>query len=89
MNVQFFKWQNGYRTMIIAHFLDKSGKVVRGVGIDLYYENEVCGIVMINSKFTASTEFQPITRAQFIELLPAEMLELGLFTLDFLKEVQP
>jgi hypothetical protein len=87
MNVQYFKWQSVYRKMIIAHFLDEFGEVVKGVGIDLYYDDAPCCLVMINSKFTASTEFQPITRAQFIELLPAEMLELGLFTLDFLKEV--
>lgn len=85
MNVQYFQWECAYRKMIIAHFLDEFGEVVRGVGIDLYYDDAPCGLVVINSKFTASTEFQPITRARFIELLPAEMLELGLFTLEFMK----
>lgn len=85
MIVQYFQWECGYRKMIIAHFLDEDGEVVRGIGIDIFNETGCPCLVMINTKFSASTEFQPITQSDFFHLLPIEFKELALFALDFLK----
>lgn len=86
MITQYFKWSGAGRIMIIVHFSDEqTGVVEKAIGIDID-KNYPAGIRILDTAFTASTEFQPITRADFIEAMPDDMRELALFALEFLKE---
>ncbi len=72
--------------MIMVHFADEqTGIVEKAIGIHTD-KNYPAAIQLLDGPFTASTEFQPITRADFIEAMPSDMRELALFALEFLKE---
>ena len=86
MITQYFKWSCAGRSMIIVHFSDEqTGVVDKGICIHTD-KNYPAAIEILDTAFTASTEFQPITRADFIEAMPGDMRELALFALEFLKE---
>jgi hypothetical protein len=72
--------------MIMVHFANQeTGIVEKAIGIHTD-KNYPAAIQILDTAFTASTEFQPITRADFIEAMPDDMRELALFALEFLKE---
>lgn len=86
MITQYFKWGFAGRRMIIVHFSDaETGVVDKGICIHTD-KNYPAAIEILDTAFTASTEFQPITRADFIQAIPDDMRKLGLFALEFLKE---
>jgi hypothetical protein len=72
--------------MIMVHFANQeTGIVEKAIGINTD-KNYPAAIQILDTAFTASTEFQPITRADFIEAMPDDMRELAFFALEFLKE---
>lgn len=86
---QYFKWSGGSRSMLIVHFLDESGEVVKGISIDTHdWSGWYKAITIIGGPFQASTQFQPITQSEFAKLLPDEMLELGIFAAGFITELK-
>ena len=86
MITQYFKWSCAGRSMIMVHFANQeTGIVEKAIGIHTD-KNYPAAIQILDTAFTASTEFQPITRADFIEAMPDDMRELALFALEFLKE---
>lgn len=86
MITQYFKWSGAGRIMIMVHFANQeTGIVEKAIGIHTD-KNYPAAIQILDTAFTASTEFQPITRADFIEAMPGDMRELALFALEFLKE---